>query len=330
MPTIIVGIDEAGYGPMLGPLCVGATAFRLNDPTTDEFDHPELDLWRRLKGAVCRSGNDKRRRVGVDDSKKLKLSNSGKVDPLIHLERGVLTFLRTINQDLPATDDALLARLGIHRSPDDPGRAWYGGTSNAIPNALTPGEIAIASNQVMRELMRAQITPLLMTCEAMFERDFNDVVEREASKAAATEALIGRLLRRAIALEPDSTDPILIVCDRQGGRVRYAERLAGQLEMSVETIGESAERCRYRLGCARRVELLFAPEADADHLPVALASMTAKLCRELLMRRFNRYWEAKLPGLKPTAGYTTDARRWLVDAAEVLAGVDRDSLVRRR
>ena len=48
-------------------------------------------------------------------------------------------------------------------------------------------------------------------------------------------------------------------------------------------------------------------------LPTALASMTAKYLRELAMRPFNAFWRRHIPGLKPTAGYPADARRFLDD-----------------
>ena len=51
----------------------------------------------------------------------------------------------------------------------------------------------------------------------------------------------------------------------------------------------------------------FEPRADGCHLNVALASMAAKYLREVCMLQFNRYWAAQVPGLKPTAGYPTDA-----------------------
>ena len=38
--------------------------------------------------------------------------------------------------------------------------------------------------------------------------------------------------------------------------------------------------------------------------------MTAKYHRELAMRAFNDFWTTKLPGLKPTAGYPNDAKRF--------------------
>jgi hypothetical protein len=71
------------------------------------------------------------------------------------------------------------------------------------------------------------------------------------------------------------------------------------------------------------------PEAESHHMPVALASMSAKLVRETLMGRFNRYWNARLPELKPTAGYRQDGWRWLNDAAAVLTGAEREGMIRR-
>jgi hypothetical protein len=56
--------------------------------------------------------------------------------------------------------------------------------------------------------------------------------------------------------------------------------------------------------------------------------MVAKLTRELAMHRFNRYWCARCPELKPTAGYNTDARRWLHDMRDVLNTSDRKAMVR--
>jgi hypothetical protein len=73
-PVIYAGIDEAGYGPLLGPLCVGCAAFVLPDagdaPATSAADAPPPCLWKALSAAVCRATNDKRRRIAVEDSKK--------------------------------------------------------------------------------------------------------------------------------------------------------------------------------------------------------------------------------------------------------------------
>ena len=77
------------------------------------------------------------------------------------------------------------------------------------------------------------------------------------------------------------------------------------------------------------VHVQFRPEAEEAHLPVALASMTAKMVRELSMSRFNRYWCARMPELKPTAGYVQDARRWLEDLDGVMYDDEREAMVRQ-
>ena len=102
---VYAGIDEAGYGPMLGPLCVACTAFVL-----EQYEPAEgpPNLWTLLAGAVCRKSSDKKRRIAVDDSKKLKGAADGASHPLRHLERGVLSFCPGADP-LPPTDDRLLA-----------------------------------------------------------------------------------------------------------------------------------------------------------------------------------------------------------------------------
>jgi hypothetical protein len=38
--------------------------------------------------------------------------------------------------------------------------------------------------------------------------------------------------------------------------------------------------------------------------------MISKYVRELAMLRFNRFWSARVPDLRPTQGYPVDARRF--------------------
>ena len=48
------------------------------------------------------------------------------------------------------------------------------------------------------------------------------------------------------------------------------------------------------------------------------------------MRAFNQHFQAQDAALEPTAGYTTDGRRFLRDAQHLLAGLDSKLLVRDR
>src|SRR5262249_40597382 len=81
MPWII-GIDEAGYGPNLGPLVQTAVGFHLDcDPET-------VCLWKLLSKSVRRFGENGDR-ILIDDSKKVYGSQRGLDD----LELGVLATL---------------------------------------------------------------------------------------------------------------------------------------------------------------------------------------------------------------------------------------------
>ena len=61
---VYAGIDEAGYGPRLGPLCVALAAFPLGEA---DAASPPPDLWRQLRAAVCRRGRDRKHRIAIDD-----------------------------------------------------------------------------------------------------------------------------------------------------------------------------------------------------------------------------------------------------------------------
>ncbi len=82
----------------------------------------------------------------------------------------------------------------------------------------------------------------------------------------------------------------------------------------------------------RAMLVLFCERAELRSLTTALASCAAKYAREVCMGAFNRYFEDLQPGLRPTAGYTSDGRRWLRDAAGALerAGLPRELLIRER
>ena len=59
-------------------------------------------------------------------------------------------------------------------------------------------------------------------------------------------------------------------------------------------------------------------------MPAALASMASKYLRELAMRAVNHFWCGRLVGLRPTAGYPEDARRFKSEIAAIQAelGID--------
>lgn len=315
------GIDEAGYGPLLGPLCVGLAVFRVAGWKPGE---PAPDLWDRLGPAVVRTPKDAAKGgIAVGDSKKLKLANSGATrHPLTHLERGVLAMLGAGPDACPDCDAGLFERLGV----DLGGRAWYGGDPCPLPCSTTGAMLRIDAAQLRKSMRKAGVELVALRVMTVDELVFNRMLDEHGSKAAVVAAGLEAHLRGALGCLTKRGDRLRVVADRQGGRTHYGEILA-RVFGSVEAEEESPRASRYRVD--RHHGVILHPEAEESHLPVALASMAAKLVRELAMARFNRYWSARMPDLKPTAGYTQDARRWLGDVDRVLGAGERALLVRR-
>lgn len=334
MPLVVVGIDEAGLGPLLGPLCVGLSAFRVEEWAEGE---PRPDLWKLLSRGVCKETRDAAGRVAVADSKALKLANSAKRHPLTHLERGVLAFAAGLTDVEIDSDESLFELLGAELD-DQP---WYRAAADsriALPIAGSAALQGIAANLVSGAMSDAGVGLLAMRCRVVAEREFNAIVDRTGNKADVSLAALADHLSTALALAREHPDAaIRVVCDKLGGRDSYAPVLEKMLPgWHCQIVEQGAERSRYDL-TPPRPELLpsgvlrisFQPEAEDAHLPVALASMIAKIVRELAMHRFNTFWQNKLPELKPTAGYRLDARRWLGDAAKLLTRQDREAMIRK-
>ncbi|MFG0331447.1 MAG: hypothetical protein ACF8PN_16280 [Phycisphaerales bacterium] len=330
---VYAGIDEAGYGPMFGPLTVGCARMVL--PEYDPADG-EPKMWSKLRGAVARDLKSSKGRLVVADSKKLKLPNGGARHPLTHLERGVWAFGYGCRRDTicwPTTDSAFFDGLSVDLTDAFESLPWYCGPDCQAPVATSVDELSVAANALRRALERNGVSQVDLTCRLLTEPEFNERVERYGSKAAANFALVGRHLRSIMAEFGD--DHPRVVVDRQGGRSQYVEPLAWVFpDAEIRILGESPSMSCYEVRQAdgRRMNVIFKEDGDADHFPVALASMIAKYVRELLMLRFNRFFRQLNPELKPTAGYYGDGARFLRDIEPLLREhrLDRRRLVRRR
>ncbi|MDX2146366.1 MAG: hypothetical protein SFZ23_02495 [Planctomycetota bacterium] len=375
MGIVIVGIDEAGYGPRLGPLAVGMSAWRVRNWTpSPESPVKAPNLWSLLRGAVCKAPSRSSDRIAIADSKALKLPNQWESvpelnasdgaaptalrsslaegasvveakparHPLLHLERGVLAGVRAMHGELPGDDDALLTRLGACWPAHD----WYCCPPTPMPLACDAAQLRLAGNMLAAAMSRAGVELVGLSCVLVGEEQFNRIARAAGSKGDCVLAGVGVHLRAALAqwggtagsgLGGDSGDALWVVCDRLGGRASYAGVLRSSLEESadpsIDVVEESDRRSRYMLRTRNATAgVSFITEGEQSHLPIAMASMVAKLTRELAMARFNRFWcdRARRAGLtlRATAGYAQDGGRWLRDADCILTRQERECLVR--
>jgi hypothetical protein len=304
----LVGTDEAGYGPNLGPLVISATVWEAPDGIDAEglFAHLDQVIAPRLDSVAAARGP----RVAMADSKKLYTAGNG----LANLERGLWAALGVLDSR-PSTWRELWQSLAPDALKMMPGIAWYAHYDEPAPIDCDRDQIEPIIAALRSGFTSAGVRLLAVRSRVVFEEQFNDLVEQYGSKG---ESLSHQTLALAAELiEQLPPGPVSVVCDKHGGRDRYGRLLAGHFpEWLIEVRAEGSARSVYRFGPPeRRVEACFRTQAE-NCLPAALASMASKYLRELAMRALNEYWRGLVPGLRPTAGYPQDAKRFRADIAK--------------
>ncbi len=317
---LVVGIDEAGYGPLLGPLVVGATVWHVTPQNL------EADYWTLLHDAVRRKAARHEWRLTVNDSKQVFSRQKG----IAALERSVLAFAAAAGVSA-ATLGELLSGLGAPLTESEAVLPWYRSHSRPLPIDGARAAFAGATQRLKRCMQASGIRCCGLAVEVVTEAAFNQRVACTRNKAIV---LLEQVLRLIDRTAQGGDQDVYVHVDRLGGRQDYRAALLSAFSERHLHVQEVAAECsRYRLASERNDWLIdFSVNADQRHWPVALASMVAKYVRELFMERFNAFWGALLPELRPTAGYYQDAQRFLADIRPVLrrAGLRPEQFVRQR
>ncbi|MBI3829672.1 MAG: hypothetical protein HY291_09160 [Planctomycetes bacterium] len=288
---------------MLGPLCHGLSVFRVPDAAEPP------DLWEKLSPAVSKHPAPAGA-VVVDDSK-VVYNGPNKFKRLLH---GIMAF-KGCEEGRPHSVDPTLALLENLLSPDDCAKCqsepWGRADVEAfVMERCTPEDSAA----LLQKLSARKIGLCVLQSRALISRDYNAEVQRTGNKAEVNWMRATALLRHGVSRAKPS-EKIHATIDRQGGRKFYAAALSelfgGTL---VRTLIEEKARSAYALDVnGGTLHIEFIEKADSRSLPVALASMAAKLTREIGMARMNAYFRSHAPNLAPTAGYYTDAQRFLAE-----------------
>jgi ribonuclease HII len=297
MPWLI-GIDEAGYGPNLGPFVMSAVAWQVPEALLG------VDLWHVLREAVRRQTDPADARIVVDDSKAVHGAGG-----LAGLEVNVAPAVAPWITAATTLADHV-ERVCSSSRPGLCGERWYHGKTT-LPTTQAD-DLAERAEQFRACCAGADIRRSLVRSVAICAPRFNALLDAHGSKGGVLAEALTELLRSFHA-ELDGEDPWHIFIDKHGGRNTYAAMLQHALtEGMVVVRQEGAARSHYTVVGARRpIEITFQPRADSEHFGVALASMASKYLRELFMLEFNRFWQEHIPGLTPTAGYPGDAARFL-------------------
>jgi hypothetical protein len=319
---IRAGVDEAGLGPILGPLCIGYSIF--------ETPGGCVDLARALAAACVGAGAPLSKadaRVRVCDSKLLHRGPRR----MAHLERTALAFLVAANRGRPLSTVRDVFAWGVTDAGALAKHPWYRESDTPVPIAAERDDVLRAAERILRVCERHEIRILDLGTRIVPEFELNHLFETLNNKSIALFESILPLFARVGSYA--DRRPIL-VCDRHGARASYAPLLSkafpgAWVSIAKEARRESLYRVRLPGGVVR---VAFAEKGESRSFACALASCLAKYARELAMHRWNAYFQRIAPGVRPTAGYYTDGHRFLREAAPALraAGIDPTTLTRTR
>jgi hypothetical protein len=294
-----VGIDEAGYGPNLGPLVMTAVVAEGPGPR-------EPDVWTDLAATAARAG-DASDRLWVDDSKAVLRVPRGRA----RLEATCLALVAAARGSIPGSLADLLSAVGAGTLEDAELTPWL--DAGAEAEGLAPKEVRLAAPPAPFEGAPWRISGVHAV--VVGPARFNAELAMTGSKARVHFAAFTRLLAplwEGAGQRGFEGDATYVRGDKHGGRhFYYGPLIEAFPDVWIDRGAEGPELSRYTLRApGRRLELSLAPRADADDGLVALASIVSKTVREWWMDLFNAHWTARIPGLRPTAGYPVDSQRF--------------------
>jgi ribonuclease HII len=318
--AILAGIDEAGFGPLLGPLVVSCSAWTVPPELL------EADLWQVFRRSLGKARKHLAGRLLIADSKKA----FNRAEGVGHLERTVLAALQVMG-----VETQNLASLLTVLSPDCLPRLgeypWFQNLQECCL-AAEPADLRIAAQVLANDLQTHGAKLVCLRSSCLDVAYYNTMVERVRNKAQVLFIAVTQLMQGILDQFPD--DHIRILVDRQGGRAHYRENLRRSFPgMDLRIVQEGDETSIYEMRQGSRlVRLSFEIKADDLHVPVALASMVSKYVRELLMECMNNYFVALDANLKPTAGYWKDGTRFVEELRQRLPDlkIDGHRLIRCR
>jgi ribonuclease HII len=286
---LVVGVDENGLGPRLGPLV--ATSVVLETPE-----------YRRA--ALCGRGLD----LGLTDSKE-----TGGFGRMSFIESVALALLgraehprrmeASAQRGLPCSADDLLDRLSPESRvelraccPDDQTAAQCWAVDLPLP--AFGGDPALGATLLRKLVGRSKLRVVDVQSRLACAGMLNAKHAAGHNKLTVDLELFQELIRTVRQLHGGS---LLVICGMVGGIRDYSSRLHRLHRDRVGTLRGRRGQRRYAVDGLG--EIRFEVNADARHLPVALASIVGKYLREICMLRIGEFYRRDVPGLQLASGY---------------------------
>lgn len=314
---IIAGIDEAGLGPKLGPLVISLCSF-------EDYNNKSNNPLDSLMGvALSKKADLQSDQVSVDDSKVLHQGKKG----FAQIEKTALSFWAALNGRLPKNmgDWLLDTHLNLEECP------WYGKTPHKakLPLTVSKDLIKRCQKRIQQALKNQGLGFYLFKQDVVSAPELNRRIRKYGNKSATLAISVMTLVSKTATHSQDEIS-FNIAVDKLGGRAFYSDMLQSIFPFkSIKILEEGPARSIYK---TNDIEIGFYRSGDALFSHVALASIFSKYVRECFMRLFNDYWTRIEKGLKPTAGYPVDAKRFIeeVKPLALKQGLDPEAYIRIR
>jgi hypothetical protein len=220
--TLLIGTDEAGYGPNLGPLVVAATAWRVDTPAEDA--EAVLTAAMLEVDAATEAG---RGTPLWADSKQIYRGGAG----LDRLERGVLIGLGLACGALPGSWAELAESVGPISPRNGCRDEWRELAPLTVPREADAAECIKQATAVRDLLARHGVVLERVACRGIYPREFNALLHDGLNKSDILSAATLDLAATLRAVAPD--EPAVVWCDRHGGRKRYGGLVARHFDAAL-------------------------------------------------------------------------------------------------
>jgi ribonuclease HII len=290
---LVMGVDENGLGPRLGPLV--ATSLT-------------LETGRYARSVLSERGL----RLGLTDSKE-----TGGFGRMGFTESVALALLRaTDGGGELGSADRLLSRVFPEVGPrlraccpDAPTAEQCWGVDLTLP--AFGGDPALGEELLERLVGRSRLRIVDVESRIACAGVLNAKSAAGRNKLDVDLELFEDLLD---SVRSRHGTPLLVVCGMIGGIRDYASRFRRFDAARVQALAGRHGQRRYAVEGLGEVR--FEVDADARHLPVALASIVGKYVREICMRRIGEFYRRDDPGLSLASGYHDPVTTRFIRATE--------------
>lgn len=309
---IVIGVDENGLGPRLGPLVVTAVTFAAADE-------------RAMKVALGRPGRAFATRI--NDSKKLV---SYKERALGEAWARVLATALGVRCETPsdlvfglALESEEKLRAPCPREKDHADQCFSCEGESYEADDVLVGQVRSDLGRLEKRGLELASVRVSIVCT----KNLNDAASRGTTRFQVDLHAMERLVLDARAR---GGEDVVAICGKVGGYNSYSDAfgpLGGRLHAIV---CEGRAKSEYQLPGVGR--MAFVRDADAKHLVVCLASLVGKYVRDLLTARAVRHHKRTMPHLPMVSGYHDPVtNRFIADTdhVRVASGFPSDCFERR-